>query len=165
MTVVRKRRSALPEPRFGLRLIREAGASYPNVLIRRPADAFHAVARMADHEIVEVFWIIALDAQHGMIGGAPIEISRGILNATLVNPQEVFTAAYVARARSVILAHNHPSGNPDPSPDDQYITNDLVRAGELFGVPVRDHIIVGCGRYVSFVESGLLSPSFERGLI
>jgi DNA repair protein RadC len=83
-------------------------------------------------------------------------ISRGILNSSLVAPREVFRAMIAANAAAVILAHNHPSGDPTPSPDDRIITEQLVAAGRLLDIPVHDHIILGDGRYVSFVESGLI---------
>jgi DNA repair protein RadC len=84
------------------------------------------------------------------------EVSRGTLDATLVHPREVFKAALLSNAASIILTHNHPSGDPTPSPDDHQLTRRLVDAGRLIGVEVLDHIIVGDGRYFSFREGGRL---------
>ena len=86
----------------------------------------------------------------------PTVITRGILNASLVHPREVFQAAILAGAAAVILVHNHPSGDPTPSADDRVVTDQLVAAGRLLDVPVHDHVIVGRGRYTSFAEAGLL---------
>lgn len=96
-----------------LRLVREgpflAPENYPtaSVPIRTPRDVFERMAPYAEREPVEVFWLLALDVQRRLIGGAPQAISRGILNSSLVHPREVFCAAIVARAASVILCHNH----------------------------------------------------------
>jgi DNA repair protein RadC len=105
---------------------------------------------------VEVFSVLMLDAQHRVIGGAPVEITRGLLNMALVHPREVFRAAIVAGAKAVILAHNHPSGDPTPSGEDRAVTDQLTAAGRLLDIPVHDHVIVGAGRYVSMAEAGLI---------
>lgn len=110
----------------------------------------------ADREVVEAFWILALDAQMRITKGAPIVITRGILNSALVHPREVFRAALYANAMSIVAVHNHPSGDPTPSPDDSVITRQLVASGEMIGIPLLDHVIVASGRYVSFAEQRLL---------
>ncbi len=145
-----------------LRLVREgrfpAPENYPTaaVPIRTPRDVFERMAPYAEREPAEVFWLLALDAQHRLIGGAPEAITRGILNSSLVHPREVFCAAIVSRAASVILCHNHPSGDPTPSADDRAVTRQLVDAGRLLDIPVDDHVIVGREAYLSFAEQGLL---------
>ena len=145
-----------------LRLVREgafrAPENYPtaSVPIRTPRDVFERMVPYAEREPVEVFWLLALDSQHRLIGGAPEAITRGILNSSLVHPREVFCAAIVSRAASVILCHNHPSGDPTPSADDRSVTRQLVDAGRLLDMPVDDHVIVGKEAYVSFAEQGLL---------
>jgi DNA repair protein RadC len=145
-----------------LRLVREgtfsapAGSVQAHTPIRSPRDAYAYMAPYAEREAVESFWILTLDAQHCMSAAGPTVISRGILNSSLVHPREVFIAAIAARAAAVILVHNHPSGDPTPSADDRVITDQLVAAGRLLDIPVHDHIVVGDGRYVSFVEAGLL---------
>jgi DNA repair protein RadC len=73
-----------------------------------------------------------------------------------VDPREVFSAALAARARGVVLAHNHPSGDVKPSEDDVALTRRAVEAGELLGISVLDHLVVGAGRYLSMAERGLL---------
>jgi DNA repair protein RadC len=99
------------------------------------------MAPFAEREVGESFWILPLDAQHQLIGAGPTVITRGILNASLVHPREVFLAAITAGAAAVVLVHNHPSGVPDPSPDDRAVTEQLVAAGRLLDIPIHDHLI------------------------
>jgi DNA repair protein RadC len=73
-----------------------------------------------------------------------------------VHPREVFCEVIQARAGAIILVHNHPSGDPKPSPDDRAITDQLVGAGRLLDIPVLDHVVIGRGKYVSFLEEGYL---------
>ena len=80
----------------------------------------------------------------------------GILNSSLVHPREVFRLAIAFGAAGIIVAHNHPSGDPTPSADDRAITRQLVDAGRLLDIPVYDHLILGAARYLSFAEAGLL---------
>ena len=119
-----------------------------------PAASAAALAALLQDEPGEVFAILCLSTKHRVI--AYHEVSRGTLDATLVHPREVFKAALLANAASIVLAHNHPSGDPAPSPDDMALTRRLVDAGRLLGVEVLDHIVIGEGRYVSFRELGWL---------
>ena len=106
-------------------------------------------------EAVEVFGVLCLTTRGTIIGFH--EVSRGSLNVTIVHPREIFKAALLANAAAVILAHNHPSGDPSPSPEDHTITTRLRRAGRLLGIEVLDHVVVGHdGRYYSFYEQGSL---------
>jgi DNA repair protein RadC len=73
-----------------------------------------------------------------------------------VHPREVFREAIADGAASILLVHNHPSGDPTPSIEDKVVTAQLVAAGTLLGIPVRDHVVIGLGRYVSFAEAGWL---------
>jgi DNA repair protein RadC len=84
-------------------------------------------------------------------------VSKGILTATLVHPREVFYGAIVANAANIIVVHNHPSGDCEPSADDLDVTARLVNAGELLGIEVADHVIVTEGGYMSFRERGLMA--------
>lgn len=144
-----------------LRLVREETFNAPAEYARRvplshPAAVWQFLAPFAQREESETFWIVALDAQHKAIGGSPIMITHGILNSSLIHPREVFRAAIIAGAASIVLAHNHPSGDPKPSADDRAVTDQLVAAGRLLDIPVHDHIICGNGCYISFAESGLM---------
>lgn len=143
-----------------LRVVREgsfpAPDGYPeaHIPVRSPYDVFQLMQPYAAREVGESFWILTLDSQHRV--SAPTVITRGILNASLVHPREVFQAAILAGAAAIVLCHNHPSGDPTPSPDDRAVTDQLVAAGRLLDIPVHDHVIVGRGRYTSFAEAGLL---------
>ena len=145
-----------------LRLVREgsfpapAGYPAPDIPLRSPCDVFAHMEPYAERETAESFWLLPLNSQHQLIGAGPTVITRGILNSSLVHPREVFCAAIVAHAAAVILCHNHPSGDPTPSPDDRAVTEQLAAAGRLLDIPVHDHVIIGRGRYVSFAEAGLL---------
>ena len=90
----------------------------------------------------ESFMVILLDTKNKVIG-APIECMRGLLNQCPIHPREVFREAVRQSAASLILAHNHPSGDPTPTKEDIDITGRLIEAGKILGIPVRDHIVCG----------------------
>jgi len=121
-----------------------------------PGDAARLLFSLLDTECAEVFGAILLDTKHQVLAWA--EIARGGIQSVHVAPRDVFRAALLGNAATVILAHNHPSGDPHPSPDDVDVTRRMVSAGLLVGVEVADHIIVGNGtaRYYSFKETGVL---------
>ncbi|MEN9509034.1 MAG: repair protein RadC [Gemmatimonadota bacterium] len=137
---------------LGRRSAAEArGAGVP---LRGPRDVVAAFAPRLQDAPVEEFHVAILDAQHRL--ERDVLVTRGLLNASLVHPREVFREAIAERAAAVILVHNHPSGDPTPSAEDRVVTEQLVAAGRLLDIPVHDHVIVGRGRYVSFSEAGLL---------
>ncbi len=113
------------------------------------------LARSAD-DGREHFWAVLLNVQLGYL--MHTEVSVGTLNASLVHPREVFGPAVREGAASLVLIHNHPSGDPTPSQEDIRLTRQLVEAGKLLDLPVHDHVIVGSGTgaWVSFAERGLL---------
>ena len=86
-----------------------------------------------------------------------VRITSGTLNASLVHPRECFHDAIKEKAAGMIFLHNHPSGNPEPSPEDVAITKQLAEAGKILGIPVHDHVIIAGDRFSSFAERGLLS--------
>jgi len=124
------------------------------IAIRTPRDIVEVFGSRMEDLPVEEFHVAVLDAQHRL--ERDVMVTRGILNSSLVHPREVFREAIAERAAAVILVHNHPSGDPAPSPEDRGITEQLVAAGRLLDIPVHDHVIIGHGRYLSFAESGLL---------
>ena len=100
----------------------------------------------------EQFVLLSLNTKNGVI--AVRVISIGSLNANIVHPREVFRAAVVDAAAHIIVAHNHPSGDPVPSREDIEITKKLLECGKLLGIEVLDHVIVGEGRHFSMKEAG-----------
>ena len=122
--------------------------------IRGPADVHRLFVHRLRDLPVEEFHVLALGTQSQVL--ADLMISRGLLNSSLVHPREVFRAAIAEAAAGIIVVHNHPSGDPAPSPPDRAVTRQLVEAGRLLDVPVVDHDIVGGERFVSFAEAGLL---------
>jgi DNA repair protein RadC len=111
--------------------------------IRRPGDAARALAPHLEHEAVEVFAALPLNSRHEVIGY--VEVSRGTLNRSLVHPREVLGPAVRLGAAAVIVAHNHPSGDPAPSAEDREVTTRLRSAGEVLGIPLIDHVVIGEG--------------------
>lgn len=109
---------------------------------------------------VEVFMVLLLDGRHRV--AAVHEVSRGTLTTSLVHPREVFRPALLAGSASVLVAHNHPSGDCEPSPEDDAVTDRLVAAGELLGIPVLDHLVLGDG-FVSYRERGHSAFRDKRG--
>lgn len=101
----------------------------------------------------EVFWTLLLDARHRKI--REVRVSEGSLTASLVHPREVFVTAVRESAAALLLAHNHPSGDPSPSTEDVELTRRLRAAGELVGVRVLDHVIVAADGWYSFVDAGV----------
>jgi DNA repair protein RadC len=123
----------------------------------RPSEAASALMTLLQDEPAEVFVVLCLTTKFHVI--AYHEAGRGTLDTVLVNPREVFKAAVLANAAAIVVAHNHPSGDPTPSPDDMEVTRRLVAAGGVLGIAVLDHIIVGDGRYYSFTEAGRLGTA------
>jgi len=102
----------------------------------------------------EHFYAIYLNTKNHIIQDALV--SKGTLNASLIHPREVFKHAIQASANAIILVHNHPSGDPSPSKEDEMVTKNLVSAGELLGITVLDHIIIGADTYISLREKGTI---------
>jgi DNA repair protein RadC len=128
---------------------REAGRQ-----VNSPADVQRWCGPLLRDLAVEEFHVLTLDAQNRIT--RDLLITRGILNSSLVHPREVFRAAIAEAAASVIVVHNHPSGQPVPSAADRAVTAQLVEAGRILDIPVYDHVIVGGDEYFSFAEAGLL---------
>ena len=120
--------------------------------IGSPRDAADFIMPRLRHETHERFLVILLDAKNYVISVQ--QISEGSLTNAIVHPREVMAPAVVAHAATFIAVHNHPSGNPNPSPEDKHLAMTLHDAGVLMGIPVLDNLIVGDGLYYSFKEHG-----------
>ena len=119
---------------------------------RSGADVFGRYRYLFADAPVELFLSVLLDVKHRPL--REDRVSAGILDGSLIHPREVFVAAVRERAAAVILVHNHPSGDPSPSSEDRQVTGRLRDAGDLLGIPVLDHVIVGSEGYYSFADDG-----------
>jgi DNA repair protein RadC len=142
------------------RLTRESVGEKPMITTPEQAAAvLRERARILQHE---VFWAMMLDTKNRLIG-EPQRISEGTLNSSLVHPRELFKRALQHSCAAIILAHNHPSGDPTPSAEDIKVTRQLIAAGEVMGIKVLDHIVIGHRRtasdtdFLSLREAGLVN--------
>lgn len=141
-------------PVVRLELIREQSVDIPVERVSDSLAVYEIGSRLIGHEDREHFLVLCLTAKSTVT--AINTVSIGTLDCTLVHPREVFKSAVLSNSHAIILMHNHPSGDPEPSPDDIEITERLVATGEILGIPVMDHVIVGNGTFVSFKERGLI---------
>lgn len=143
-------------PELGRELLRRleargGGQSSPS--LRCSAEAWEAFGRQLGRGRRERFWVVALDARN-----RPLRrhlVALGTLDHCVVHPRDVFGPLVRGRAAACILVHNHPSGDPTPSAEDEALTGRLVDCGRLLGVPVLDHLVVARGGYVSLRDRGL----------
>ncbi|QJC52943.1 DNA repair protein RadC [Paenibacillus albicereus] len=124
------------------------------IAVRRPEDAAEVLMEDLRYLQVEHFVCLFLNTKNHIV--ARETLSVGTLNASLVHPREVFRAAIRHGSASLICAHNHPSGDPTPSAEDRALTARLQEAGELVGIDVLDHIVIGDGRFISLKERGFM---------
>jgi DNA repair protein RadC len=127
--------------------------SIPVHKIKSPEDVYKLIEPEFRHLKKEHFICIYLDTKNGVIGKETVSI--GSLNASIVHPRELFRGAIKRSCASIICSHNHPSGNPEPSPEDIDITKRINEAGTIIGIDVLDHIIIGNFTFVSMKERGL----------
>jgi DNA repair protein RadC len=140
---------------YALKMIKEKEVLYvTDNLITSPEGVYDLVEKVYElsSEAVEKFGIITLNTKNKVVGMHIISV--GTLNSTPVHPREVFKTALCNNAASIICFHNHPSGQCDPSPEDIGVTQQLSKAGQLLGIKVLDHIIIGEGSYISLNERG-----------
>ena len=139
-------------PRYTLQLVPGNTRPDPPVLIRDSARAA-AILRPLFHGLDrEQFLVACLDAKHAIIGVNVVSI--GSLTLSIVHPREVFKPAILLNSAAIICAHNHPSGHPEPSSEDIVLTARLRQAGDLIGITILDHIILGDDRTYSFADQG-----------
>jgi DNA repair protein RadC len=122
--------------------------------IQSPEDAANLLMHRMQHLEQEHLMVLLLDTRNRLIG-EPVDLYHGSLNTSLVRIGEVFRPAIRANAAAILVAHNHPSGTPDPSPEDVAITRAIVQAGQLLDVECLDHLVVGRGTFVSLKSKGL----------
>ena len=127
---------------------------HEEIKIDTPEKVFHLMNVELSKLNVEKFYVITLNKRNVVTG--KFEITSGVLDSSLVTVREVFKVAIDNRAASIILVHNHPSGNLEPSKDDIEITKRIYEAGKLMEIPVLDHLIIADNRYTSFADRGLV---------
>src|SRR4030095_6386859 len=137
---------------LGARLASEGRAAAP--CFKTAADAGRFLLPRYGARPVETFGLLARDVRHRLKREAVV--STGCLTSSLVHPREVFQEAVVSRAAALLLFHNPPSGDPEPSAEDLALTRRLAAAGTLMGIEVLDHLILGAGRWVSLKDRGVL---------
>jgi DNA repair protein RadC len=124
------------------------------VVLASPEQVFARYGPLMEDLQKEVFRVALLDAQNGLL--RDVVVSEGTLSASLVHPREVFKPAILESAASMILLHNHPSGDPTPSREDLRLTKQLVACSELLDLRIHDHVIIGHERYISLAQRGAL---------
>lgn len=141
---------------YSLRLIKENAGLYDIPAISCPKGVYQASETLLSlsEEPQEKFCIFCLNTKNKIAGVHTISV--GALNASIVHPREVFKAALLNNSSAIILLHNHPSGDPEPSAEDIETTNRLMKAGKILGIQVLDHIIIGDGKYISLKERGAI---------
>lgn len=122
--------------------------------IKNPWDIYKYYMESLRYQYKEIFKVVLLNTKNEII--TDVDISMGTLNSSLVHPREVFREAIRRSSNKIILLHNHPSGNAQPSKEDKSVTNRLKECGEIIGIEVVDHIIIGDGVYFSFKENMLI---------
>jgi DNA repair protein RadC len=151
---VKSLRMKVIRPVYSREVIREDMPAYiPTQQFCSPEQIFE-MFRNLKIETKEHFLCLHMDGKNRII--CMDRVSIGSINQSIVHVREVMKSVLLSSAASTVLIHNHPSGDPNPSSEDITITRRLKEAGDLIGIPVLDHIIIGDDRYVSFVECGLL---------
>jgi DNA repair protein RadC len=137
---------------LGRRAVASQGAERPR--FKKPSDIGRYLLPLYGGYREERFGVVMLDAKLRLIRAETLSV--GILDASIAHPREIFRTATLASASAIALFHNHPSGDPAPSADDVALTQRMAAAGELMGINVVDHVILGDGRWFSFREAGLI---------
>ncbi len=127
---------------------------YSDKKITSPQDVADIFIPLLRDEIKENFYVVCLNSANKIIRNEIVSV--GNLNSSVVHPREIFKAAIENNSASIILIHNHPSGNPEPSNEDISITRKIVESGKIMDIPVFDHIIIAGNGFTSFVEKRIL---------
>ncbi|WP_270305449.1 RadC family protein [Terrisporobacter petrolearius] len=134
-----------------IKMIKESSIKYENRKINNPWDGFKLLRDMLEDCDRENMVVVCLNTKSEPINISVVSV--GTLNSSLVHPREIFKTAILSNSNKILIAHNHPSGKVDPSNEDDKITKRLKEAGELLGIEVLDHLIIGDGLYFSYKEN------------
>lgn len=137
-----------------IKAVYETVGNYGNEKSITSSNDIHEIFKFLENETKEHFYCVHLDTKNKTL--AVDLVSMGSLSTSIVHPREVFKAALLSSAARVVLVHNHPSGNTIPSAEDHATTKRLKNAGELLGIEVLDHIIIGNDSFFSFLDTGNL---------
>lgn len=141
-------------PRYKISLVKDGNVMTEKKSISSPQDAVPILEAYLEGSDREHFVILLVDTKNHIIGIHTVSI--GSLNQSIVHPREIFKPACLCNAACIILAHNHPSGDPSPSMEDLEVTKRLVDAGKILGIAILDHIVIGDDTFFSFKEKGLI---------
>ncbi|NTV02439.1 MAG: DNA repair protein RadC [Chlorobiaceae bacterium] len=142
-------------PIYRIKLIRESSLEYSKQRLTKAEDAYRLFMEQGlGDEAQEVLVCLFLTTKNTVIGLN--EVSRGTLTASLFHPREILKGAILANANGIIIAHNHPSGDPEPSSADRQVTTALKQGAGLLQIDLMDHVIVGHDKWFSFREGGIL---------
>lgn len=130
--------------------------------LRNPREIHRYLSPLLSALRREVFHVLCFNPRNVLL--ADVRVAEGTMNSCPVDPREVFAPALTLRATAIVLAHNHPSGDPEPSKQDLALTLQLAQAGQLLGIKVLDHLIEGDGKYVSLMERGFFGGEGEQTL-
>ncbi len=135
-----------------LRLVRERTVPYQTRNLENSQAVYEMFRHLAEDLDREALWVACLDTKNRVT--CLSQVSLGTINAAPAHPREIMRTALAAGALGVILVHNHPSGDPEPSREDREVTAQVKAAGQILGIRVLDHLIVGDGRFYSFADHG-----------
>ena len=139
-------------PMVSLRLVRERTIPYRTRNLADSQDVYDLFRPLAEDLDREAVWVACLDTKNRLT--CLSQVSLGILNGAPLHPREILKIALLSNAMSMIIVHNHPSGDPEPSAEDRGITVRVKEAAEIVGIKILDHLIVGDGSYYSFADHG-----------
>lgn len=149
-------------PRYTISLVKEATSPFhAQTRCQSSEDVYRYFKDICADQDREHLYALFLDTKHAPIGLN--HVAMGTLNTTIVHPREVFKCAILLNAACLVIVHNHPSGDPSPSQEDRILTTRIADAGQLLGITLLDHVVIGNGRYFSFADHGLLTqhaPTF-----
>ena len=141
---------------LNLKVVKETSGRYDiRKKVQGPKDIFNIAQKVirANEYAEENLWLITLDIKNNITG--IFTVSIGSLNSSIVHPREIFKRAVLQNAASIIICHNHPSGDPVPSKEDINITKRIYEAGKILGIELLDHVIIGDNKYTSLKEKGV----------
>ncbi|MEK4712039.1 JAB domain-containing protein [Sporosarcina sp. FSL K6-5500] len=157
LLMVKEEEKRMPAKRVdivSLRLVKETSLLYKDRAIRSPEDGYNLFKQFLGELDREYLVVMCLDVKNQPTAINVCHI--GSLNASIVHPREVMKIAILSNSASILICHNHPSGNPVESPEDIDVTKRLAEAGRIIGIELIDHLIVGDGRYVSLKDKGYI---------